>query len=279
MQNSIANRKKVNLGQTERAVSQAGGGALLLFGLARRSRLRLPFLLSGGYLLYRGLTGRDHIYQALGINRAGSNGQGGIQVERTLTVNRPRAEVYAFWREFERLPRFMEHLESVQPLDGSRTHWVARGPLDTAIEWDAETVEDRPNERIAWRSLPGSEVENEGGVDFKDAPGGRGTEIHVRLSYQPPAGSASAAAAKLLGEEPSRQVLDDLRHFKQMIETGETATITGQSSGRLDQVTEERDEINRRRAKDAVQQASEDSFPASDPPAWIAREEPEGGAG
>ena len=261
-------KSKLNIGQTERSVSVVGGGALLLMELARRSRVRLPFVLSGGYLLYRGLTGRDYLYEVMGINRAGPEGHGGVEVERTMTVYRPREEVYSFWRDFEILPRFMQHLESVEVIEDGRSHWVAKGPLDTRIDWYAETVEDMPNELIAWRSLPGSESENSGVVRFYDAPGERGTEVHVQLQYNPPAGSASAAVARLLGEEPGRQVLDDLRRFKQVIETGETATVFGQTSGRIDQAEQERIQIKKQKGKDIVQKTSEDSFPASDPPSW-----------
>jgi uncharacterized membrane protein len=272
MQTTIANRNKPNVGQSERTASLIGGSALVLLALSRRSRLSLPIILGGGYLLFRGITGKDYAYEALGINRAGQNGQEGIEVERTMTIYRPRQEVYAFWRDFELLPSFMKHLESVQVIENGRSRWVARGPLGMQVEWVAETVEDAPNERIAWHSLPGSDVENSGIVQFKDAPAGRGTEVRIRLTYHPPAGSASAAFARLFGEEPSRQVLDDLRRFKQMIETGETATIEGQTSGRVGQVEKERETIKSRREKDIVQKASEDSFPASDPPAWTASE-------
>lgn len=272
MQTTIANRSKPNVGQSERTASLIGGSALILLALSRRSRLSLPIIFGGGYLLFRGISGKDYVYEALGINRAGPNGQEGIEVERTMTVNRPRPEVYAFWRDFELLPSFMKHLESVKVIEDGRSHWLARGPFGMQVEWVAETVEDNPNERIAWHSLPGSDVENSGIVQFKDAPGGRGTEVRVRLTYHPPAGSASAAVAKLFGEEPSRQVLDDLRRFKQMIETGETATIDGQTSGRVAQVEKERVAIKGKRDKDIVQKTSEDSFPASDPPAWTGSE-------
>jgi uncharacterized membrane protein len=146
---------------------------------------------------------------------------GGVHVVETITLRRPRNEVYGFWHNFENLPRFMAHLESVQVLDGMRSHWKAKAPAGTTVEWDAEMVEDRPNELIAWRSLEGSTVPNSGSVQFKDAPGNRGTEVRVEVRYQPPGGKIGALFAKLFGEEPQQQVKGDLRRFKQVMETGE----------------------------------------------------------
>jgi uncharacterized membrane protein len=130
-------------------------------------------------------------------------------------------EIYSFWRNFENLPQFMYHLESVQVLGSGRSHWVAKAPGGATVEWDAETIEDRPNERIAWRSLPDADVTNSGSVEFRRAPGDRGTEIHVEIQYEPPAGKLGTLVAKLFGEEPSQQVGDDLRRLKQVLETGE----------------------------------------------------------
>ena len=146
---------------------------------------------------------------------------GGVHVIQSLTVKRPRHEVYGFWHNFENLPRFMAHLESVQVLDNNRSHWKAKGPAGTTVEWDAETLEDRPNELIAWRSLPDASIPNLGTVRFTDAPGDRGTEIHVELRYQPPGGKLGSLIAKLFGEEPEQQVKGDLRRFKQVMEIGE----------------------------------------------------------
>ena len=147
--------------------------------------------------------------------------QQGTRVRKSITVNRPADEVYGFWRNFENLPRFMKHLESVQMTGDRRSHWKANAPAGKTVEWDAETTEDRPNELIAWRSVEGADVPNAGVVRFVDAPGGRGTEIHVDLRYDPPAGKLGALFAKLFGEEPSQQVDGDLRRFKQVLEIGE----------------------------------------------------------
>lgn len=145
----------------------------------------------------------------------------GIQVRKAITVNRTPAEAYSYWRDFENLPRFMAHLESVRVLDGRRSYWKARAPLGTTVEWTAEIIEDQPNELIAWRSIAGTKVPNAGRVRFVPAPGGRGTEVHVELSYHPPAGALGATVARLFGDEPSQQVDGDLRRFKQMMEVGE----------------------------------------------------------
>jgi uncharacterized membrane protein len=153
--------------------------------------------------------------------QSGWTAQGGVQVRQSLTITRSPEEVYAFWRDFRNLPQFMSHLEAVQVIDDRRSRWTARAPAGRTVEWEAEIVEDRPGELIAWRSLQGADVPNSGVVRFARAPGDRGTEIVVELQYQPPAGALGAAIAKLFGEEPNEQIKGDLRRFKQVIETGE----------------------------------------------------------
>ncbi len=145
----------------------------------------------------------------------------GVAVRRDITIGRTPEELYRFWRDFENLPRFMEHLESVQVLGDRRSHWKARAPAGSTVEWDAEIVEDRPNELIAWRSVAKADVPNTGSVRFTPAPGDRGTEIRVELRYDPPGGALGALVAKLFGEEPGQQVDGDLRRLKQVMETGQ----------------------------------------------------------
>jgi uncharacterized membrane protein len=215
----------VNVGRTERVISGVAAAAIAVVGL-RRKRLR-PFLLPiAGSLLSRAVTGRCAVNRALGRNSAhpdqvspvASVPRGeGIKVEQSVVVSRPAPELYHFWRNFENLPRFMDHLESVTVLDENRSHWVAKAPAGMRVEWDAVIHNEIENELIAWRSLPGADVNNAGSVHFTPAADGQ-TEVRVVLSYEPPAGKLGAAIAKLLGEEPSTQVEDDLRRFKQVME-------------------------------------------------------------
>jgi uncharacterized membrane protein len=155
-------------------------------------------------------------------------------VDKAVTINKPIDQLYAFWRKLENLPRFMDHLESVTTIDETRSHWVAKGPAGKKVEWDAEIINEIPNELIGWRSLPGAEVNNAGSVQFKPAPGGRGTELQVELRYDPPGGALGAMFAKLFGEEPNQQVEDDLRRLKSILEAGERPTTEGQPTGRMD---------------------------------------------
>ncbi|HJR16130.1 MAG TPA: SRPBCC family protein [Gemmatimonadales bacterium] len=145
----------------------------------------------------------------------------GIKVKTSVTVSRAVAEVYGFWRNFENLPRFMTHLESVQVLSDRRSRWIAVAPAGKQLEWEAEMLEDRPNELISWRSLPGAQVDTAGYVRFRPAPGEQGTEIVVEMRYDPPGGMMAAAIAKLFGESGQDVVTRDLRAFKNVVELGE----------------------------------------------------------
>jgi len=247
------------LNPPERALSIVGGLGAVLFTALNRTPLSLPLrlllLATGGYLAFRGATGHCYISEALaGSRNTRNNGQSqpkplsqddphhpkatvipagsGINVSKNITINRPVSDVYGFWRNFENLPKIMQHLESVSILDDGRSHWVAKAPIGMTVAWDAEMISDEPNQRIAWRSLEGATVPNTGSVLFKEAYGGRGTEIRIELKYDPPGGGLGAAVAKLLGEEPSVQIQEDLYRFRQLMEAGEVATATGQTSGR-----------------------------------------------
>jgi uncharacterized membrane protein len=166
-------------------------------------------------------------------HEAGGEGvfTGTVSVEKHVTINRTPEECYRFWRSFENFPRFMKHLESVQILDSKRSHWKAKAPAGTRIEWDAEIVGDNAGHFLAWRSMEGADIDNAGIVRFERAPGNRGTIVHLQMRYNPPGGKAGALVAKLFGEEPAIQVDGDLRRFKQLMETGEITTTEGQSSG------------------------------------------------
>jgi len=143
------------------------------------------------------------------------------RVEKTITVNRPPDEVYRFWHDFQNLPTFMKHLESVEVSGDGRSHWKAKAPGGRTVEWDAAIVEDQPDARIAWRSVDGSDVSHQGSVRFDRATGGRGTVVKIEMQYDPPGGIVGKTVAKLFGEEPGQQIDDDLRAFKQIMETGE----------------------------------------------------------
>lgn len=160
-----------------------------------------------------------------------SSGNQGVHAQASRIVNREPDEVYSFWRDFRNLPRFMQHLEAVDELPDGRSHWVAKGPAGTTVEWDAVIVADDPGRVITWRSLENSDVDNAGAVRFEAAPGGRGTILKVNIQYNPPGGVLGATVAKLFGEEPNQQLDDDLRRFKQVMEVGEVvvsdATVFG----------------------------------------------------
>jgi len=154
---------------------------------------------------------------------AGADESGDL-IGRTVTINVPRQALYAFWRDFRNLPLFMENIESVQVFDERRSHWVVRGPADSTVEWDSVIVEDVPGEVIAWSTAEKAEVPNSGRIEFRDSTNGRGTQVTVNLVYDPPVGKLGKAVAKLFGREPNIQARQDLRRFKQLMETGEIPT-------------------------------------------------------
>jgi uncharacterized membrane protein len=226
-------RNERNVNDPERWVSVIVGAALAAYGLKRRSIAGAMLALGGGGLLWRGATGHCAIYGLLGVSSVhGDSDHGqvsvpygrGVRVEKSVTINMPREQVYAFWRDFRNLPRFMHNLEDVQVIDEKRSYWVAKGPAGTNVDWEAEIINEIPNELIGWRSIDGSQVDNAGSVHFTPAAGGRGTEVKVILRYDPPAGKLGANVSKILGEDPAANVQEDLRRLKMLLETGEIAT-------------------------------------------------------
>jgi uncharacterized membrane protein len=229
----------VNVGNIERAACAIAGGALAAYGLKRRTAGGLVLTLAGAALLHRGATGHCNTYQALGITTAGSEDQKApeqhagiardVHVEKSIVIDKPAEELYAFWREFENLPRFMDHLESVNSVGFNRWHWVAKGPVGTRPEWDAEIYNEKPNELIAWRSLDGN-VTNAGSVRFEPAPGERGTQVKVVLNYNAPGGKVSALLAKVFGHEPGQMIEGDLRRLKELFERGQITRVESRPS-------------------------------------------------
>lgn len=185
-------------------------------------------------MLYRGVTGYCPANEELGRDTSSSGQQTApIEIETSLTVEQSREDVYAFWRQLENLPRFMQHLSEVQDLGGTRSHWVAPVPGGFGhVEWDAEIVYEEEGRRLAWHSVKGADIANTGEVRFKDAPGGRGTEIYAKIAYRPPAGELGQAAAQLFNPAFGQMVKEDVRRFKHVAEAGEIPTVDGQPAGR-----------------------------------------------
>jgi uncharacterized membrane protein len=230
----------INVGGIERLACAITGGGLAAYGLRQRSVGGLILTLAGAALLHRGSSGHCNTYKALGINTARRSDNEApvardVHIEKSIIIDKSPEELYRFWRQFENLPRFMRHLESVSCSGLNRWHWVAKGPAGTKVEWDAEVYNEKPNELIAWRSLAGADITNAGSVRFEPAPNGRGTMVKVVLNYNAPGGKVSALLAKLFGQEPGQMIEEDLRRLKQVLETGEVATIEGQPSGRAEQ--------------------------------------------
>lgn len=227
----------VNTSTTERIASAAAGAALAAWGLRRGDLLGYALAACGGGLLFRGASGHCVTYQLLGISTARRNEPGvraqlGCRLEKTLVIGRPADELYAFWRELENLPRILPHLRSVETTSELQSHWVAEAPLNQTIEWDAEIINERQGELIAWQSLPGGQVDTAGSVHFEPLPGGRETRLHVSLKYDPPGGKASIGIARLLGEDLEQRLDDDLQRFRVAAESGELKIASSEALAR-----------------------------------------------
>ncbi len=239
-----------NVGDPERWLSVVGGAALAVYGLDRGGLPGSLLAVLGAELMRRGTTGHCLIYDALNVSTASDATAHGphrdravgraatlrasraVKVEHSVTVMRPAAELYAFWRDPANVPRVLEFVDSVHAASDTTAHWRARGPGGTTIEWEAEIINDIPNELLAWKSVGDADVPNAGSIRFRQAPDARGTVVRLVLEYEPPGGHLGAWAVKLLKENPDEQVRAALRRIKQLAETGDVLTTEGQTSGR-----------------------------------------------
>ena len=213
---------EINVGNNERIISAALGGYLLSSGLGSLTRNPICGLLKtaiGGFLLYRGTSGNCPMYSAMGKTKGVAHTQA-INIRTNLIVNKPKDEVYAFWRKLENLPLFMKHLATVTEIDAKHSHWEATLPGNIGkVKWNAEIVKEEPGYMIGWQSIPNSMVNNAGKVTFNDALNGQGTELEVVISYHPPAGELGSGVAKLLNPVFEKMIRQDVMNFKEYIET------------------------------------------------------------
>jgi len=231
----------VNVGQNERNVSMAAGAILTLQGLSRGSLVGWATAAVGGFLVYRGATGHCAMYEAMQIDTQHTQGkqrrdeiqEKGVRIEQSLLIQKSAEELYGFWRDFQNLPRIMTNVISITNNGDKRTHWVVKAPkiVGGQVEWDAEITSDEPNRLIRWRSIDCSQVDQVGEIRFNKALGDRGTEVHVKLHYVPPAGQLGHIIATLFDDHPGTKIRDDLRNFKRLMECGEILTTIGQPRG------------------------------------------------
>ena len=219
-----------NVGPPERVGSVIAGLALFTCGVKLRGVFGGVLTLLGAFLVHRGVTGKCEGYRRLGIDTAANSSDRrgvpedvGVRVDKSVEVRRSPMELYHFWHQLTNLPEIMPHVVSVT-VEDSRSHWVVAGPFGKQVEWDAEFINEKPGELIAWQSLPGSDVQSAGSVRFEPIGDGQSTRVRVVLEYLPPAGKAGAFLAHLLGSAPDQQLETDLGRFKERMESGTGST-------------------------------------------------------
>jgi uncharacterized membrane protein len=215
-----------NVGDSERVLSVAAGTALGLLGVMRGRLSGLALAALGGSLVWRGYSGHCYCYDALGITTAKRKrytavpARQGFKLEKTIVIDCTPEELYRFWRRFENLPQVMRHLKDVRSIDSRHSRWVAEGAAGKDVHWDAEIINERPDEMISWRSLPGGDLDTAGSIHFHRLPHDHATEVTISMKYNPPAGKIGAQIATLLGEGLEAKLDEDLESFKQVMETG-----------------------------------------------------------
>jgi len=226
-----------NLGTTERLLSALGGTVLGLVAAQRKGPTAVVLGTLGAALVARGATGAAPVQRLVGPgpdDKAAAKQQGwssAAVLSRAVAINKPRREVYDYFRKFSNLPTFMENIAEIVETDATHSRWTVKGPAGTTTSWDAVLTTDTPGELIVWETLPGALIANRGAVEFKDAVGGRGTEVHATIVYRPPGGTAGKLLAKLTQREPGIQVRRDLKRLKMLLEAGEIATNAPQDTG------------------------------------------------
>lgn len=232
----LTSHKPQNISELERWSSAAIGSVLLLDSLTGDRGWWSGLL--GAALLHRGVTGHCMGYAMLGVNTADHNAaaavpaQQGRRVEHSIAVNRSPEDLYGFWRDVENLPTILGHLKEVEAIDNRKSRWTVEAPMGYELQWEADIYNSKENEMIAWRSLPGGDVDTAGSVHFKPLGGDRGTEVVVNMKFNPPAGKLGDRVACLFGKNLQQELVEGLRHFKQLMETGEAISTRSQPSGR-----------------------------------------------
>lgn len=222
-QQGRAGSSEVNVGSSERIVSTGLGGLLVANGILRGRLSGLLMTAIGGALIYRGATGHCSVYQQLGVNSSSMEGERtivkGVKIEEEVTIRRPAQELYDIWTRWEQLPQILPHIEHVKDLGNGRTQWTARGPLGSTLSWEAEVINQDPGRMVAWQSIQGGDVDTAGSVHF-DAVDDNTTRMTVSMQYDPPGGRLTAVLAEFFRVGLEQRTREDLRRFKQTMESG-----------------------------------------------------------
>lgn len=223
--------RTINVGDIERVVSGLAGGALVMWGLRRRSLGGLIVAAAGGEMIRRGISGHCAVYEWLGRDTAQS---GPIEIESAVTIGKPAMELYRAWCNPDMLSRVMGDFADVRSTGEGRWHWNAHGPADTGLEWESEITEEREGESLLWRSIGDAAIPNDGEVRFDEAPQGLGTEVRLAMRFDPPGGALGRAAIKMLGPTPQRLASRALLRFKNLVEAGSVPVPQGNGAMRVD---------------------------------------------